>query len=214
MTSRFFALHWRIVVLVWSALATLTLANCAGAAVPAVSDSVAATPSNSAPATPTPTPTAAYKPADASGPAQNVPVPVLPEEAKAETKEGLLAFARYWFAQLNYAYETGDVKGLNAITSPSCEFCSKLTEKLTSSYSQGTWIAGGRIKTPSVNSTYVLDKSGKFQVVVQVQQEQIDYHAAGTSNFRSPTPASDTGSVMLVVYVSGAWHVSDVHPIR
>ena len=41
----------------------------------------------------TPSPTASYKPADASGKAQNVPVPVLPEAAKAETKEGLEAFA-------------------------------------------------------------------------------------------------------------------------
>ena len=45
----------------------------------------------------TPTPAASYKPADATGRAQNVPVPVLPEAAKAETKEGLEAFARYWF---------------------------------------------------------------------------------------------------------------------
>ena len=36
-----------------------------------------------------PTPSASYKPADATGKAQNVPVPVLPDAAKAETKEGL-----------------------------------------------------------------------------------------------------------------------------
>src|SRR3712207_4203337 len=56
----------------------------------------------SASPTPTPTPTAAYKPADASGPAKNVPVPVLPDVAKTETKEGLEAFARYWFQLLSY----------------------------------------------------------------------------------------------------------------
>ena len=44
-----------------------------------------------------------------------MPVPELPEAAKAETKEGLEAFARYWFALLNYAYETGDMSGLNSI---------------------------------------------------------------------------------------------------
>ncbi len=38
-----------------------------------------------------------------------MPVPVLPEAAKAETKEGLEAFARYWYSLLNYAYETGDL---------------------------------------------------------------------------------------------------------
>jgi hypothetical protein len=86
--------------------------NNGGSASPSASES--ATPS----ATPTPTPAAAYKPADATGRAQNVPVPVLPEVAKTETKEGLEAFARYWFELLSYSYETGDTKQLEAASDP------------------------------------------------------------------------------------------------
>ena len=57
---------------------------------------------------PTPSPSATYKPASAEGPAETVPLPVMPEEAKAESKEGLIAFARHWYELANYGYETGD----------------------------------------------------------------------------------------------------------
>jgi hypothetical protein len=38
-----------------------------------------------------------YKPADAKGRAQNVPVPVKPALADKNTKEGLEAFTKYWY---------------------------------------------------------------------------------------------------------------------
>src|SRR3712207_1956393 len=80
----------------------------------------------SASPTPTPTPAADYKPADASGPAQNVPVPVLPEVAKTETKEGAEAFTKHWFSILSYAYETGDTAVLSELSKPECTFCQGL----------------------------------------------------------------------------------------
>ena len=90
--------------------AALALSGCNSGGDPnsggTISPASTATESVSPSASPTPTPTAAYKPADAAGPAQNVPVPVLPEVAKTETKEGLEAFARYWFELLSYGYET------------------------------------------------------------------------------------------------------------
>ncbi|WP_354178499.1 DUF6318 family protein [Arthrobacter sp. UYP6] len=81
------------------------------------SPSEAATPT----VTPTPTPTAAaYKPATAEGPAENVPLPVMPELAKEKSKEGLEAFAEYWYSLINYGYETGDPEPLREITGSDC----------------------------------------------------------------------------------------------
>ncbi len=97
-----------------AALVTISLmsvAACSGGGTPPPGTPPSDSQSPSTPSTPsaTPTPTASYKPADATGKAQNVPVPELPEAAKAETKEGAEAFARYWYTLLNYAYETGDI---------------------------------------------------------------------------------------------------------
>lgn len=200
------------------AASALTLTACNGGATPPGNDSTSAPASASASVTatpsPTPTPTAAYKPADSKGKAENVPVPVLPEAAKAETKEGLLAFSTHWFDLLNYAYETVDISGIGSVTSPTCELCSKITSSLTKNYEGDRWLVGGKLTTPSVTTTYAPESDGSYQVLVQVQQAPISYFAPGGSEFRSPTPASDTGNVMLVEFKEGGWYLSGLHPIR
>ena len=135
--------------------AALILAGCAGGA-PADPGAVSSTPTGSAtsspPSSPTPTPTAVYKPADASGPAQNVPVPVLPEVAKTETKEGLEAFAKYWFELLSYGYETGDVEPLKAVSGPDCAFCNGLIRNVSDAWADGQWISGGKVQAPAITA--------------------------------------------------------------
>ena len=176
--------------------------------------SASASASATASATATPSATAIYKPADAKGKAENVPVPVLPEAAKAETKEGLEAFAGYWFDLLNYAYETGDVSGIGTVTSPTCELCTNITSSLTTNYRRDRWLAGGKLTTPSVTTTFSPKSDGTYQVLVQVQQTAISYFAPGGTEFRSPTPPSDTGNVMLVEFKQSGWYLSGLHPIR
>lgn len=213
MTSRtsFFGRRGRIFA-VCIAMTLLPATACTGGG---TTPGATAAPATSSPAaSPTPTATASYKPADASGRAQNVPVPVLPEAAKAETKEGLEAFARYWFAQLNFAYETGNSSGLESVTAPACEFCAKITNSLAANYADDRWLSGGRIETPSISTTFEPDPSGQYQVVVQVQQGTITYFAPGGTEFRKPTPPSDTGNVMLVTHKTGEWQLADLHPIR
>jgi hypothetical protein len=196
--------------------AALLLAGCAGGA-PADPGTVTPTPTGSAtpspPATPTPTPSAVYKPADASGPAQNVPVPVLPEVAKTETKEGLEAFAKYWFEQLNYAYQTGDIASVEALTSSSCEFCSNITSSLTTNYQEGRWLAGGKIAVPAASTTFERGPDGNYQVILQLQQETITYYQPGGGEFRTATKPSNTGNVLLAGFESGAWRVNGLHPL-
>lgn len=195
----------------------LVLAACAGGA-PAdpgtVSPTAAGSASSSPSATPTPTPSAAYKPADASGPAQNVPVPVLPEVAKTETKEGAEAFTRYWFEQLDYAYQTGEIRGVQSFTSPSCEYCRNITNSLTINYQENRWLAGGKITVPAVTTTFERSADGNYQVVIQVLQDTINYYQANGSEFRAATKPSNTGNVLLVSYQDSAWRVNGLHPLR
>jgi hypothetical protein len=161
----------------------------------------------------TPTPSASYKPADAAGKAQNVPVPVLPEAARAETKEGLEAFAKYWFELLSYGYETGDVSRLVALTSPACEACENAKRVITGWHSEGRWLVGGRITTPSVSTTFKLARDGNYQVAMQVAQEGISYYKPdGTLSSADPKP-EDTGNLLLAVFKSGSWFVNNIQPI-
>lgn len=207
----------RMVTLAVVAAAALLLSGCNSGGEPnsggTVSPSTTATESPTPSATPTPTPTPAYKPADATGPAQNVPVPVLPEVAKTETKEGLEAFARYWFDLLSYGYETGDVTQISAITSAGCTMCERAKEVQTGWYEGGRWLSGGKVSTPSVSTNFRVAADGNYQVAVQVSQEALSYYNPdGSLDSTEPKPA-DVGSLMLSVYKDGAWFVNTVEPI-
>ncbi|MDT0170516.1 DUF6318 family protein [Pseudarthrobacter sp. BRE9] len=164
--------------------------------------------------TPTPTPSAVYKPADASGPAQNVPVPVLPEVAKTETKEGAEAFTKYWFELLNYAYQTGDIASVQAVTSPNCQFCANITSSLTTNYQGDRWLAGGKITIPAATTSFQRSEDGNYQVILQVLQDTITYYERGGSEFRAATKPSNTGNVLLVGFDSSGWRVNGLHPLR
>lgn len=198
------------------AAAALLLGGCAGGAPePAASPDTtqSATASVSASPTPTATATPAYKPASAAGPAQNVPLPVLPAVAKTETKEGLEAFAKYWFQLLSYGYETGDVKPLSQITSSSCVMCERAKQVQVGWHQEGRWLAGGRVTTPVVNTTFRVASDGNYQVAVQVRQEALSYYNSdGTLDSAEQKPM-DSGSLMLVDFRDGAWFVNTVEPI-
>lgn len=207
---------WRACAVAWVSISLMSATACSGGGTPPPGPPPAASQSPSGPATPsaTPTPTASYKPADATGKAQNVPVPELPEAAKVETKEGLEAFARYWFKELNFAYETGTSSGLESVTSAGCEFCSNITRSLKTNYAEGRWLVGGHIETPSLSTTFESQADGQYQIAVQVQQAKITYFDPGGSEFRKPTPPSDTGNVMLAAFKNGAWQITALHPLR
>ena len=92
---------------VFGLTAIVLLSGCQGGSTPNASpsetSSTTASPSSSASspaasATPRAPPPSVYKPADAMGKAQNVPVPEMPELAKENSKAGLEAFIGYWYA--------------------------------------------------------------------------------------------------------------------
>lgn len=215
--SRTFGDGMRVGAMAFAVAGSLLLAGCSGGAPadPGTSSPTAAeTTSPSPTSTPTPTPSAVYKPADASGPAQNVPVPVLPEVAKTETKEGAEAFTKYWFEQLNYAYQTGDVSAIQAMTSPDCKYCNNIINSLTTNYQDERWLAGGKMTVPAATTTFEKSSDGNYQVVLQVLQDTITYYQAGGSEFRQATEPSNTGNVLLVAFTNSNWRVNGLHPLR
>ncbi|MET4135293.1 DUF6318 family protein [Pseudarthrobacter sp. PvP090] len=214
MTSRtsFFDRRRRI----FAAAVALTLLPATACTGGGTTPGATAAPESSSPTAspaPTPTPTASYKPADASGRAQNVPIPVLPEAAKAETKEGLEAFARYWFQLLNYGYETGDAGPLEAITSSGCDACEHAKKVLMGWNSDGRWLVGGKVETPSVSTTFRVAPDGNYQVAIQVSQQALSYYNPDGSLDSTDDKPEDTGNLMLAVFKNGSWYVSNIQPI-
>lgn len=172
----------------------------------------AETPTATATPSPTPTPSAVYKPADASGPAQNVPVPVLPEVAKTETKEGAEAFTKYWFSVLSYAYETGDTERLSAISGANCVFCKGLVDNIETAWSDGKWISGGHIETPAVTADPPAGEPTR--VTLQVIQKELVIHNPDGSPYQEATAATNSGSQATATYEGAGWTISKLSLIR
>ncbi|WP_237563572.1 DUF6318 family protein [Arthrobacter sp. H-02-3] len=190
----------------------MSVSACTGGGAPPPGSSPSESQSPAASTTPsaTPTPTAAYKPADASGRAQNVPVPVLPEAAKAETKEGLEAFARYWYSLLNYSYETGDLSGINSISGPSCALCGKVFPGIQKWNAEGRWIVGATVTVHAVQSRFVKTPNGDFQVAIQSQQAAGSLKNADGTEAQVVSESAMLGDLMVARYEGGRWAVQNV----
>lgn len=214
MTSRTSFFVRKRVCAVVLALSLLPVTACtAGGTTPGATASTESSSPTAPPtptATPTPTPTASYRPADASGRAQNVPVPVLPEAAKAETKEGLEAFARYWYQLLNFAYETGDLSLVKAASSQTCALCEKVFPGIEKWNTEGRWIVGSTVTVHAVQSTFVRTGDGDYQVAIQSQQTAGSLKNPDGTEARAVNESGMLGDILVARHVSGSWTVKNV----
>lgn len=156
---------------------------------------------------------AAYKPADANGKAQNVPVPVMPELAKENSKAGLEAFIGYWFQLLSYAYETGDVAKAKELSRETCLLCSDLLSGVSTNYTEGRWLVGGQYATPVIDVLWEPNATTQ-SAKVQVLQQEIRYVNVDGSFGRDPTAATNDAAAFFGVFVDGAWFAADLGVIR
>ncbi|MET3349961.1 UNVERIFIED_ORG: hypothetical protein ABID57_001640 [Arthrobacter sp. UYEF1] len=207
-TARRLRMHFVAAV----AVSALLLTGCNPGGDPNSGGTSSGAPTASSTASPSPTPTATpvYVPASASGRAQNVPVPVLPEVAKKETKEGLEAFARHWYATLTYAYETGDMKPLESISRPTCVSCARVKEVVEGWHSGGQWIAGGRMVVEGAQTKFIEVAPGEYQVLIQVRQEPLSYYRADKSLDETTESKPAIGDIMVAGYETGVWTAKTV----
>ena len=198
---------------------SLLLSGCQGGnppgSPPSESGSTTASPTSGATGSPSPVgpsattaPSGVYKPADAKGKAQNVPVPVMPELAKENSKEGLEAFIRYWYAQLSYVDETGDMSSWLPLISRDCRLCVRLQESGEDGYSKGRWLAGGKISVPVIEVQWGADSVKVAKV--QVLQDQIDYYNQDGSVGRTRSEASNDAFALFASFANNTWIVVDL----
>ncbi|WP_208096988.1 DUF6318 family protein [Paenarthrobacter sp. MSM-2-10-13] len=200
--------------------AVVLLSGCQGGSAPglsplgSISTTASPTLSVSAPAvSATATAPPVYKPADAHGKAQNVPVPVMPELAKENSKAGLEAFIRYWYAQLSYSYETGSTDQLKPLSSSTCALCASLRKSVESAWLDGRWITGATIKSATIEADF--DPSTSTQVaVVQVIQEPIEIRVPGGTLYQDPTAATNSASRAALTFENQRWLLTDLGLIR
>jgi len=161
-----------------------------------------------------PSPTPVYKPATASGPAQNVPVPVLPAKAKEFSKAGLEAFATYWYSTLGYAFETGDSAPMMAISDPACQTCAAMKKAVQNEHAGGKWIVGGRMVVQSVTGNIAPAPDGSYQTITMVRQENVKYYNADTSLSEDMGVTTSIADIVVTHYVNGHWIAKTVEHLQ
>ena len=206
---------WRACAVAWVSISLMSVTACSGGGTQPPGSPPPASQSPSEPVTPSAasTPTASYKPADATGRAQNVPVPELPEAAKAETKEGAVAFAKHWYTLLNYAYQTGEFRLMDEVTDPSCRLCAKVRSGIVEWNSEGRWIAGGLLQAKGAYTNFVKTSRGTYQVTTQLEQSAGALYRAD-SRVEKSVPASQVlADIMILRFSDGRWMAMDVDRI-
>ncbi|AFR30793.1 DUF6318 family protein [Arthrobacter sp. Rue61a] len=195
------------------------LSGCAGGSAPNSAASqtgpTTASPTSSVSvpaASATPSASPVYKPADATGKAQNVPVPVMPELAKENSEAGLEAFIGYYYAVGNYANETGDISVLGTLSTPECKACAYFQKASTDSYNNGRWMVGGHMDVPAMEVEWD-SRTTSTVVRVQVIQDAISYRNADGSEGRAPEAATNDAFVHVATFEAG-WKVVDTGVLR
>ncbi|MCU6481123.1 DUF6318 family protein [Arthrobacter sp. A2-55] len=205
--------------------ASLLLTGCSSAAPPVAGSgspgqsapstaTAAATAAPTNPPTTVPAPAPAYKPATAAGPAQNVPVPVLPAKAKEFSKEGLEAFATYWYSTLGYAFETGDPGPMLAISDPGCKPCNAMKSAATGGHENGRWIVGGQMEVLTTEASFDPAPDGSYQTITMVRQSQVKYYRADKSLSKDLGAKSSVADIVVTDYVKGQWIAQTVEHLK
>lgn len=151
-----------------------------------------------------------YVPASADGPAQNVPVPELPDAAREQTEEGAEATLEYWWDAFGYLYLTGDAAPLTEVSGESCVFCENFVELIPQMYDeQGWFVLEDSYRIESFEAD-VLEPNRKVifeQNLVQPKSEYFDQD--GTRIEEESTEGADIHLKTLIGYSSerGQWTV-------
>lgn len=192
----------------------LFLGGCQGGNPPSAPGTTTATPTVTASGAGIPSPTittppGVYKPADSKGKAQNVPVPVMPALAKENTKEGLEAFVRYWYATYSYALETGDLKVWSSQTDMTIPAAQAHKESVELNYIEGRWIVGGRLQIPSIEVAWPSKAANSTTAKVQVVQEAIQYFDSNGVKGQKDSPPTNTADAVFATFQNGSWRVTN-----
>ncbi len=191
----------------------LVLAGCSSPPAPPSGSTGAATAAPAATTASSPV-VGRYRAASAVGPAENVPVPVLPEAAKEFSKEGLMAFAEYWFSTLGYVFETGDSGPMMAITEPDCKTCAYVNEPLAKTYSEGGWVVGGQMEVAQTISYFTQISEGLYQAQVEVLQIQVVYYNADRTVKKEYPQHTARTNIVNAHWVDGQWIATTSEPLK
>ncbi|MGL3807620.1 DUF6318 family protein [Paeniglutamicibacter sp. R2-26] len=199
-----------VILIVCAGALVLGASGCTASADPLPSTSPptasASQPSQSATASAKPTPTPV--PASSKGPAQNWPVPKMPDTAKEKTEAGVVAFTKYYFELVDYTVLTYDTKPIKAVTERSCYLCAKqVIDPSDANRKQGGWHVGGET-TLTVNFAKLVKESGVAGFTF-IREKTTVYRPDQVLQGTIPEVSKPVAGTLQLKFADG-WKVTDV----
>ena len=138
--------------------------------------------------------------------------PTLPAEAAGEDAAAAEAFVRYFWAAVNHAQATGDVRTLQTLGTDTCAACAGGVESIEKTYLAGGTMDGGAITVDALKSEpYESGPSRGFLVTADTTAESQKVTVPGKKGKTYPGGQS---TIRLIVERSdGRWQVARMDPI-
>jgi hypothetical protein len=174
-----------------SAAAVLSLAACGGG-----DDPLEPAAKNEESSTPTPT-----KAADVAL--------EVPEAARAKTTEGAIEFTKFYFAQVNEAFATGEYLPLVKITSSSCIVCRQTIGDIAFAWARGS-IKGGAFTLKDVTS--VKESGDLHSLSFSYDEEAYSELDHKGSTVWEAEAKKGLPTVVQIKWVDGAWQMAQLAP--
>ena len=152
-----------------------------------------------------------YRAADNQGPAQNVPVPVPPQEVDIEDQNKLLEFLNYWVQLHNYAYQTGDTQKLANRTSNSYTSIKETCFNLDYLYRNEGWVVGGTLQATFFPNTLHSPGEHRYTILAQVVPDDAVYFDIVNDKVKHVDMSAYRNRYVemgIVFHKSGKWVVS------
>ena len=103
-----------------------------------------------------------------------------------ETPEGVEAFARYFVAVAERAWNTGDTTELETISSQECSYCTNLTSRINEYYSSGYWSDELRYRIVSSDQPIAFpDDNSKYVMMIRLKSGGGRYYSGGPVKSRA-----------------------------
>ena len=155
-------------------------------------------------------PSGPYEPATSKHPARNVPDPgPLPKVAKEKSKAGQVAFIEHWFKEINYGFETGELRPhFKKLNDPECNFCKAVEDHLASAAEDKAWSTGGKLTFRNIRPTLKQLETDQYLIELDVLEEERHYYKNGHSEPVATNQEVDQpDAAVLLIRKNGHWLV-------
>ncbi len=138
------------------------------------------------------------------------PAPAKPSQMNEESPEGAASSVRYFLDLYRYAYVTGNITELAAMSEDQCKFCHSAIDNATNLHKAGGWNDKWEQEITNIRYYDKLEGYNYNRVEATVSRQMIASHPGGGATTETSSPTENETLDFAVRYVNGRWLIGGV----